>query len=302
MDRPKPAAKQWEEEAMGSAAPQIDPINADFVAKISGVDLSHPIDTAAFGAIQDALHHYGVIFFPDQNLDPTALSEFTQHFGKPDIHHLAEHTFPDHPEVRVLSNIKKNGALAGAFKGGHYWHSDLSFMPKTAYVTILYGVDCPVEGADTLFADMRAVYDALPGEIRAKLEGKAAVHDRNFRYAELYPERPPLTPEQIAKVPPASHPAVRTHPNTGRKSVFLVKEMVSKIGDMDAAASRALLEEIEIMMEQEQFIYAHKWQVGDLVIWDNRCTLHTATPYDTAKYSRTLYRTQVKGEAPVYAA
>ena len=113
---------------------------------------------------------------------------------------------------------------------------------------------------------------------------------------------PPLTPEQIAHVPPADHPAIRTHPDTGRKSVFLVKEMVSTIGDMDESISRALLEEIEAFMEDGNFTYGHKWQVGDLVIWDNRCTLHTATPYDTAKYSRTLYRTQVKGDAPFYTA
>ena len=149
---------------------------------------------------------------------------------------------------------------------------------------------------------MRAVHDALPKKTLAKLNGQQAVHDRNYRYSELYPERPPLTPEQIAHVPPANHPAIRTHPDTGRKSVFLVKEMVSKIGDLDETASRALLEEIEAFMESGNFTYCHKWQVRDLVIWDNRCTLHTATPYDTAKYSRTLYRTQVKGDAPFYTA
>jgi taurine dioxygenase len=286
---------------MASTALKIDPVKEEFAARISGVNLSEPLDTETFSVIQNALHRYGVIFFPEQKLEPAALSKFTNNFGTPDIHHLAEHTFPEHPEVRVLSNAKKKGKLVGTFNGGHYWHSDLSFLPETGYVTILYGVDCPAEGADTLFADMRAVYDALPDETRAKLDGQQAIHDRNFRYAELYPERPPLTPEQIAHVQPATHPAIRTHPNTGRKSVFLVKEMVSTIGDLDETESRALLEEIEAFMEDGDFTYGHKWQVGDLVIWDNRSTLHTATPYDTAKYSRTLYRTQVKGDAPFYA-
>lgn len=287
---------------MGATELHIEPVQGDFGARITGVDLSQPIPAETSTAIKDALHKYGVIFFPGQELDPASLSAFTEQFGKPDIHHLAEHTFPEHPEVRVLSNVKKDGKLVGQFKGGHYWHTDLSFLPECAYVTILYGVECPPEGADTLFADMRALYDALPDATRKKIEGKNAIHDRNFRYSALYPERPPLTPEQIAKVPPAPHPAVRTHKETGRKSVFLVKEMVSRIGDLDETASRALLEEIEAFMEREQFIYAHKWQAGDLVIWDNRCTLHTATPYDAAKYRRTLYRTQVKGDAPVYAA
>ena len=285
---------------MVSKALKIDPVNGEFAAKITGVNLAQPLDPDIFSSIQIALHRYGVIFFPNQKLEPANLSSFTKNFGIPDIHHLAEHTFPKHPEVRVLSNAKKNGKLVGTLNGGHYWHSDLSFLPETGYVTILYGIDCPSKGADTLFADMRAVYDALPEKTRAKLDGQQAIHDRNYRYSELYPERPPLTPEQIAHVPPANHPAIRTHPDTGRKSVFLVKEMVSTIGDMNATASRALLEEIEAFMEGGNFIYAHKWQEGDLVIWDNRCTLHTATPYDTAKYSRTLYRTQVKGDAPFY--
>ncbi|MBO44948.1 MAG: taurine dioxygenase [Rhodospirillaceae bacterium] len=287
---------------MASKALKIAPVNEEFAAKITGVNLAQPLDPDIFLTIKNALHQYGVIFFPNQELEPANLSSFTKNFGTPDIHHLAEHTFPKYPEVRVLSNAKKNGKLVGTFNGGHYWHSDLSFLPETGYVTILYGIDCPPVGADTLFADMRAVHDALPKKTLAKLNGQQAVHDRNYRYSELYPERPPLTPEQIAHVPPANHPAIRTHPDTGRKSVFLVKEMVSKIGDLDETASRALLEEIEAFMESGNFTYCHKWQVRDLVIWDNRCTLHTATPYDTAKYSRTLYRTQVKGDAPFYTA
>ncbi|HAA92057.1 MAG TPA: TauD/TfdA family dioxygenase [Rhodospirillaceae bacterium] len=287
---------------MGTSALQIEAVKGDFGARLTGVDLSAGVSDDLFSEIQDTLHRFGVIFFPGQELDPESLSGFTRKFGTPDIHHLAEHTFPDFPEVRVLSNVKKDGKLVGQFNGGHYWHSDLSYLPETGYVTILFGVECPPVGAETLFADMRAVYDSLPDETIKKIEGKTAIHDRNFRYSDLYPERPPLTPEQIAKVPPAPHPAVRTHPETGRKSVFLVKEMVSHIGELDEKASRVLLEDVEAIMERDQFIYSHKWEAGDLVIWDNRCTLHTATGYDAAKYRRTLYRTQVKGDAPFYAA
>lgn len=287
---------------MSASALQIEPVQGDFVARITGVELSAPVEADAFAEIQSALHRYGVIFFPNQKLDPASLSAFTENFGKPDIHHLAEHTFPEHPEVRVLSNVKKDGELVGQFRGGMYWHTDLSYTPDTAYVTVLYGIECPPEGADTLFADMRKLYDELPEELRSKIEGKDAVHDRNFRYSEIYPERPPLTPEQVAKVPPVTHPAVRTHPDTGRKSVYLLKEMVRTIDELDETSTRAMLKQIEDFMEQDQFIYAHKWQAGDLVIWDNRCTLHTATPYDSAKYRRTLYRTQVRGDHPFYAA
>ena len=122
---------------MASTALKIDPVNEEFAAKITGLNLSKPLGPQTFSTIQNALHRYGVIFFPNQKLEPAALSNFTKNFGTPDIHHLAEHTFPKHPEVRVLSNAKKNGKLVGTFNGGHYWHSDLSFLPETGYVLSL---------------------------------------------------------------------------------------------------------------------------------------------------------------------
>ncbi len=276
----------------------VRPMSEKLGAEIRGIDLSAPPDAQAFAAILQTLHRYGVIFFRGQNLTPDQLAAFSRCFGELDIHHMTEHVFPHLPQVRVLSNVKKDGVSIGITRGGMHWHSDLSYKPQPALVTLLYAVECPPSGADTQFADMYAAFADLPEEKRKKLQTLRAVHDRNYRYSALYPGRPPLTPEQVAKVPPVEHPLVRRHPATGRPALFVAKDVVSHIVGMTEDESRALIDELEAFATRPDRIYSHKWQAGDLVVWDNRCTLHRATPYDP-QYRRTLYRTQVKGEAPV---
>jgi taurine dioxygenase len=274
------------------------PMAAPLGAEIRGVDLSIPPDAATFAAILGSLHQYGVIFFRGQKLTPDQLAAFSRCFGELDIHHMTEHVFPHLPQVRVLSNVKKDGVSIGITRGGMHWHSDLSYKPQPALVTLLYAVECPPTGADTQFADMYSAFADLPEAKRKKLKTLHAIHDRNYRYSALYPDRRPLTPEQVAKVPPVEHPLVRVHPATGRPALFVAKDVVSHIAGMTDDESRALIDELEAFATRPEHVYSHKWQPGDLVVWDNRCTLHRATPYDP-QYRRTLYRTQVKGEAPV---
>lgn len=283
-----------------AAAVTAMPMTAPLGAEIRGVDLTHPPGEKAFAQILEFLHRHGVIFFRGQNLTPEQLAAFSACFGELDVHHMTEHVFPNLPQVRVLSNVKKDGKLIGITKGGMHWHSDLSYKPQPALVTLLYAIECPPHGADTQFADMYGAWAALPEDRQRRLRGLRAVHDRNYRYSALYPSRPPLTPEQIAKVPPVEHPLVRIHPATGRPSLFIAKDVVSNIIGMPEGEGRALIDELEAFATRPQFIYSHQWQAGDVLVWDNRCTLHRATPYDPA-YRRTLYRTQVKGEAPLAA-
>jgi len=276
----------------------VHPMGEKLGAEIRGIDLSVQPDSQAFAAVQQTLHRYGVIFFRGQKLSPDHLATFSRCFGELDIHHMTEHVFPHLPQVRVLSNVKKDGVSIGITKGGMHWHSDLSYKPQPALVTLLYAVECPPSGADTQFADMYAAFADLPETQRKKLQMLRAVHDRNYRYSALYPDRPPLTLEQVAKVPPVEHPLVRVHPATGRPALFVAKDVVSRITGMADDESRSLIDELEAFATRPDRVYSHKWQPGDLVVWDNRCTLHRATPYDP-QYRRTLYRTQVKGEAPV---
>lgn len=276
------------------------PAHADLAAEVRGVDLSAPLSPATWEAILAAFHRFSVIFFRGQRLSPRALADFAARFGPLDVHHMTEHVLPDIPQVRVLSNAKKEGRAVGITRGGMHWHSDLSYKPVPAAATLLYGIECPPEGADTQFVSMCAAYDALPEATRARIAGLQAVHDRNFRYAALYPNRAPLTPEQVAKVPPSTHPLVRVHPVTGRKALFLAKDVVSHIVGLPADESRALIDELEAFATQPRFVYSHRWQAGDLIVWDNRSTLHRATPYDN-RHTRTLHRVQVRGEVPIAA-
>jgi len=267
-------------------------------AEIEGVDLSRPITDDAFKKILDYFHEYQVVFFRRQHIDATTLVSFSARFGPLDVHHMTEHVIPDIPQVRILSNAKNGERAIGITRGGMHWHSDLSYKPVPALATFLYGLECPPEGADTQFVSMYTALETLKPMQRALIEGKAGVHDRNFRYSELYPNRPALTAEQVAHVPPVEHPLIRVHPATRRKSLYLAKDVVSTIVGIEMRKGRELLDELEKDATQADRIYSHKWQAGDVLVWDNRCTLHRATPYDN-RYTRTLYRTQVRGEVPI---
>jgi len=285
---------------MQSSAIVVKPSGVCLGAEIGGIDLAQPLSEEQFREILEAFHRYGVIYFRDQKLLPEQLAAFSARFGELDIHHMTEHTLPHLPQVRILSNVVKDGKAVGIVHGGMHWHSDLSYKEQPALATLLYGLECPPEGADTLFADMYAAYDALPSETKAKLQGRRAVHDRAFRYVQLYPNRRPLTPEQIAKVPPVKHPVIRIHPATRKPCLYVAKDVVSEIVGIPYEEGRTLIDELETFATDSRFVYAHKWRPNDLIVWDNRCTLHRATPYDS-KYRRTLHRTQVKGEIPIPA-
>ena len=267
-------------------------------AQISGVDLSQALSDAQFNRILDLFHRHCVIFFRGQKLDAAQLAAFSARFGELDVHHMTEHTLPGLPQVRVLSNVKKDGKAIGVSYGGMHWHSDLSYKERPGLATLLYAIQCPPSGADTQFVSMYAAYEALPAERRKELPRFKAVHDRNYRYAALYPNRPPLTAQQIAKVPPVVHPLVIRHPDTGRAALYVAKDVVSGIIGMEDNVARKLIAELEALATQPEFIYSHQWREGDVLVWDNRCTLHRATPFDT-RYGRTLYRTQVRAAVPV---
>lgn len=288
-------------QAQAAEGLEIVPLAPRFGAEIRGVDLSLALRRGVIRALIEAFEKYEVVLFREQDLTPGQLVKFSGNFGELDVHHMAEHTFPEFPEVRVLSNVRQDGQLVGVNRGGRHWHSDLSYKPYPGIATFLYGVSCPPTGGDTLFASMTAAWEALPEEMKKRLRGKKAVHDRNFRYSALYPDRPALTPEQVAKVPPVEQPLIRRHPATGRPSLFVCKDVVSNITGMDAESGRRLIDELEEFVTRAEFVYAHEWKAGDLVVWDNRSTMHKATWYDESKYSRVMYRTQTKGEAAIPA-
>lgn len=275
----------------------IKPLTPHLGVEIEGVNISKDMSDDVFKFLYQAYLDHSVLVFRNQSFDHEDYVAFGRRFGELAVHHLVEHTLPDYPAIRVLSNVKEGGRLIGADRAGLYWHSDLSYEKAPAKATMLYGIECPPVGGDTLYTNMYAAYDALSEDMKARLQGLRAVHDRHFRYHEMYPERPRLTQEQLAAVPPVDHPIVRTHPETGRKALFVYETSVSKILNMDDSEARDLLVELERFCTQPNFVYRHKWKAGDLALSDERCSMHCATGYDN-KYRRILHRLQVRGEVP----
>lgn len=278
---------------------EIRPLSTVMGAEVRGVDLSRPLDDQTFGGILDAFHRHKVLVFPDQRIDEAQQIAFSRRFGELQVHVLDQYRHPQHAEIFVQSNVdRKSGKTTGTHpdKGSLVWHSDLSFLPRPALATALYGIEVPDEGGDTLFADMCAAYDALDQDTKARLETLSAVHDISVQRVRAGEE--PMTERQRAEAPPVEHPAVRRHPATGRKALYLSRHCSHVVG-LPPAQSAALLERIQAHATGERFVYRHRWRVRDFIIWDNRCTIHSATPYDAAAERRVLHRTVMKGDAPV---
>jgi taurine dioxygenase len=276
----------------------VNPLSPVMGAEVRGVDLSRPLDEAAFGAILDAFHRHMVLVFREQRIDEAQQVAFSRRFGELQIHVLEQYRHPRYPEIYVLSNVDAGtDRTTGTHpdKGTLVWHSDLSFLPRPALATALYGIEVPDEGGDTLFADMCAAYDALDRETKKLLEKLKAVHDIDVSRRRA--GEAPMTARQRAEAPPVEHPAVRTHPATGRK-VLYVSRHASHVVGLPRAESDTLLERLQAHATSARFIYRHRWRARDLVIWDNRCTMHCATPYDAAAERRVIHRTVVKGDAP----
>ena len=265
--------------------------------EIAGVDLSRPLDEPTFAAVHDAFLRNLLVCFPGQHLDQTQHVAFGRRFGDLQVHVLDQYRSPTHPEIYVLSNVKKTGETTGEHpdKGTLVWHSDLSFQARPALATMLYGIEVPRAGGDTLFANMYAAYEALPAATRARIAGLRAIHDLDASRQRA--GAPPMTEQQRREAPPVEHPLVRTHPETGRKCLYISHHAMRIVG-LPEAEGTALLEELMAHATRADFVYAHRWRQGEVVMWDNRCTMHKATPYDAKGERRVMNRTVVKGDIP----
>ncbi len=266
--------------------------------EIAGIDLSRPLDERTFAAVHGAFLDNLLICFPDQHLDQTQHVAFGRRFGELQVHVLDQYRSPTHPEIYVLSNVKKTGETTGEHpdKGTLVWHSDLSFQARPALATMLYGIEVPRAGGDTLFANMYAAYDGLPEATRNRIAGLRAVHDLDASRQRA--GAPPMTEQQRREAPPVEHPLVSTHPETGRKCLYISHHAMRVVG-LPEAESTALLEELMAHATLPDFVYAHRWRQGEVVMWDNRSTMHKATPYDAKGERRVMNRTVVKGDTPV---
>jgi len=272
------------------------PFDAPLGAEASGVDPRN-VSEADFDALLQALARHGVLVLRDQQLSPAELVGFSRRFGELEYHVLDQYWLPEQPEVYVISNIVENGKPIGNPREGFGWHTDLSYMALPTAYTFLYGLEVPEEGAETLFCTIYPTIDALPEAQRAQLETVTVRHS----YAALHASRPwaaPLTEQQKARSPDVFHPLMRTHPITGRKGVYLGGTTCAFPLDMEAEEGSALMRDLYADATRPEHVYAHKWRRRDLVFWDNRFVMHSATEYDRERYRRLIHRTSVRGEKP----
>lgn len=279
----------------------IKPTGEALGARIFGVDLSKPVSDGDFRTILRALGEHGVIVFPRQTIETGDLVRFGKMFGDLEINVANLYHEPDHPEVMILSNMKKEGKPIGLGDAGQGWHTDMSYSKDIALANVLYAMKVPVRDGrplgDTQFRNMHAAYDGLPADIKKRVEGRTATHDF-IKFWDMMRAKPgstrgPLTPEQRRQKPPVSQPIVQTHPITGRKILYCNPGYAMFIDGMDKAESDELLDYLFKHQEQPKFFYAHKWTEGDVLMWDNIGTVHNAIPDYGPDEPRYMRRIQV---------
>jgi taurine dioxygenase len=275
-----------------------------FGAEVTGVDLSRPVDDAMFGRVVDIFHEHSVIFFRGQDLAPEAHVAFSRRFGELEIHVRKDCLRPGYPELFVVSNIIENGKPIGTRDAGEFWHSDLCYLREPSRGSLFYAREVPeregVVYGDTLFASACAAYDALPEDMKRRLTGLKAVHSyvKGYHRPRKSGPRPALTEEQKRRTPDVEHPLVRTHPETGRKCLFVNEGYTTRIVGLPQAESDKLLEFLFAHITSPQFVYRHKWRVGDFLIWDNCAVQHRAMLDYELPLRRRMERTTLTGTAP----
>jgi taurine dioxygenase len=278
-------------------------------AEIRGADLRRESYEEDFRAIQRTLDQRGVVVLRDQALAPGDIARFAARFGRLLIHAHNKYALPEAPAVSVISNIVENGRNVGVPDAGLVWHTDGSYLVHPDMYSFLYAVEVPMQNGEplgtTYYASAIAACEALPAALRDRLEGMRAVHSfahHSARRANEGGTRIELTAELRRKVPDVSQPVVRIHPRTGRKALYVSEGHTTHILGLERAESDALLEQLWAHLRRPEFVYAHRWQVGDLLVWDNCATQHRATRDYALPLRRLMHRTATAGEEAVGVA
>jgi taurine dioxygenase len=277
---------------------ELRPLTPRLGARIDGVALAAAMSDEAFRAIYRAYLRYQVLLFSPQALPPAAQVGFARRFGEVQVHVMNQYHADGFPELYRLSNLDAEGRPNGRHpdKGTLAWHTDGSWRRVTGQATIIYGEVVPASGGETHFADMYGAYERLNGAWKARIAPLRAVHNLDFSRTRRHGEDP-MTEAQRQATPPVDHPVVRTHPETGRKCLYLGDHAESIVG-MPYDEGRALIETLNELAIHPDLTYAHRWTPGELLVWDNRCTMHRATAYDAATQGRVVRRCTVLGDVP----
>jgi len=285
---------------------QVRALHPALGAEVRGVDMRTPLDPDTFSAVHDAWMQHLVLVFPGQQITDEEHVAFTRGFGEPEVFHqniirsrLVKEIFrvsnvddegklmpPDHPTVKQVSLAQ-------------FWHTDSSYRTIPCTGALLHGVETSRTGGETQFTNMYLVYEALPEKLKHQVEGRKARH--NFEHMHTLQTLKPMTPEERAAVPPVWQPLVRIHPVTKRKSLYISPIYNDEVEGMAPADAQRLIAELVEFAAQPRFVYRHSWEPDDVVMWDNRCTMHQVTPHDPRE-RRVMHRTTIVGTEPVLAA
>jgi len=278
---------------------EVIPTRAALGAEIRGVNLAHPLDDATFAAIEHAYNIHGVIYFRNQGLTPPQQVAFTRRFGEIEFNIFGERwSVPGNPEIVVVSNITERGRAVGVRRAGENWHSDMCYTARPPRGTMLYAIEVPeLHGltlGDTEFASAQTAWEALPDPLRHRIEGRRAVFDFTGRKRAF-----PPTQQEIDRNPPVTHPIARTHPYTGKKCLYIMRDDCTGIEGLEPDEAEALIAALADHIVKPEFVYRHRWRPGDLLMWDNCMVQHRAIQDYDLPQRRLMHRTTMGGTAPV---
>jgi alpha-ketoglutarate-dependent 2,4-dichlorophenoxyacetate dioxygenase len=282
---------------------KIDPIHKEFGARISGVDLSQPLDDSTFAQINDAINRYSLLLFENQQMNDRAHLDFTRRFGELEEEHVSYYSRGEVTYIGRVGNIdidgnKVSGRQIKASTGNEMWHSDSSFREIPAMYSLLCAYEVPAEAGATEFASARAAYRRLDRSTQRQIEGLVGIHDYIFSRTKVGEDA--VTRNQRTYMHPVRQRLVRQNPVTGERNVY-VGSHVREIEGMPDAEARPLIDRLIAEVTRAESVYRHRWRVGDFMIWDNRCLLHRGCGYDADRYRRRMHQTRVRGLGPSLA-
>ncbi len=277
---------------------EIRPLQRQFAAEVVG--LAMPVDDTTFAALEAAWTRHPILVFRDLEMTPEQHIAFSRRFGELHIMEPLQYNLPGYPELFVVSNVEEGGKALGMKRAGWGWHTDGEDKAVPNAGSMLYALELPPEGGDTLFADMYSAYDALDQRTKNLIRGKRACFSRTRLHHVHYPHLPALTEEDKLKKPDVWHPLERRHPKSGRTALYIGR-WACGIEGMSEVEGAALVQYLQEFSVRSEFVYRHRWRLHDAVLWDNRCAQHCATPFDDARYRRHMLRTTLEGDKPVMA-
>lgn len=278
---------------------ELIPLSENIGTEVRGIDVTAPIPNSDFERIYDAWIDSTILLFRGQSLDPRQQVAFTDRFGERISYTRSRFSRDDAPDILILSNIRENGRLIGSPVSGRVWHTDGHFLTQPPSGSLLYAIETPPVGGDTFFANMVAAYEALPNVVKTQIADRRVIISRVQSRPYNYPDRPPPTEDERREWIDVPQPMVLPHPVSRRKALYAGGNVPWRIVGMSEAKSAPLVTFVQEFAIMPRFTYRHRWQPGDIIVWDNRSAMHRATAYDSEKYRRLMHRTTF-GERSVH--